>query len=178
MTPDGDHGQAGERRIWLALGGNLGDRIAHLRAALDALDAAGVTVEGVSSVYETPPWGIEDQPRFVNIAVEARTALDAHALLRLCKRIEAERGRDFSTVRNGPRPVDIDILLIEGEVIDDPDLIVPHLRLHERAFVLVPLAEVSPEVEHPLLHRTARDLLEDVDPAGIEVVAGPGWWRQ
>ncbi len=166
-----------ERRVWLALGGNLGDRVAHLRAALDGLEAGGVTIEGVSSVYETPPWGIVEQPRFVNIAVEGRTALDAHALLRLCKRIEAERGRDFSTIRNGPRPVDIDILLIEGEVIDDPDLIVPHRMLQERAFVLVPLAEVSPEVEHPLLHRTARDLLDDVDPAGIDVLAGPGWWR-
>ena len=177
MTARGPHDHRGERRVWLALGGNLGDRVAHLRAALDALDDAGVTIEGVSSVYETPPWGIEDQPRFVNIAVEARTALDAHALLRLCKRIEADRGRDFSTVRNGPRPVDIDILLIEGEVIDDPNLIVPHRMLHERAFVLVPLAEVSPEVEHPLLHRTARDLLATVDPAGIDILAGPGWWR-
>lgn len=177
MTTRGRHEHRGERRVWLALGGNLGDRIAHLRGALDALEAGGVTIEGVSSVYETPPWGIEDQPRFVNIAVEARTALEAHALLRLCKRIEADRGRDFSTVRNGPRPVDIDILLIEGEVIDDPDLIVPHRMLQDRAFVLVPLAEVSPGVEHPLLHRTAAALLGDVDPADIDVLAGPGWWR-
>lgn len=167
----------GERRVWLALGGNLGDRVAHLRAALDALEAGGVTVEAVSSVYETPPWGVVEQPRFVNIAVEARTARDAHALLRLCKRIEADRGRDFNTIRNGPRPVDVDILLIEGEVIDDEDLVIPHPRMHERAFVLVPLAEVSPAVEHPLLRRTARDLLEDVDLAGIDVLVGPGWWR-
>jgi len=167
----------GERRVWLALGGNLGDRVAHLRAALDALEAGGVTVEAVSSVYETPPWGVVEQPRFVNSAVEARTALDAHALLRLCKRIEADRGRDFNTVRNGPRPVDVDILLIEGEVMDDEDLVIPHARMHERAFVLGPLAEVSPAVEHPLLRRTARDLLEDVDLAGIDVLAGPGWWR-
>lgn len=177
MTMQGGRDHRGERRVWLALGGNLGDRIAHLRAALDALEAGGVAIEGVSSVYETPPWGIEDQPRFVNIAVEARTPLDAHALLRLCKRIEADRGRDFSTVRNGPRPVDIDILLIEDEVINDPDLVVPHRMLQERAFVLVPLAEVSPGVEHPLLRRTALDLLGDIDPEGVEVLAGPGWWR-
>jgi 2-amino-4-hydroxy-6-hydroxymethyldihydropteridine diphosphokinase len=167
-----------ERAVWLALGGNRGDRIANLRAALDALEAGGVKIDAVSSVCETPPWGIEDQPRFANIAAAGRTALDAHDLLRVCKRIEATQGRDFHAVRNGPRPIDVDILLIEGETVADPDLVIPHERMHERGFVLVPLAEIAPDVVHPLLGKTARDLLGAVDVDGIEVIAEPGWWTR
>ena len=170
-------GLASERKVWLALGGNLGDRTANLRAALDALEAGGVAIETVSSVYETPPWGIEDQPRFANIAIAARTSLSPHDLLRLCKRIEAGQGRDFNAVRNGPRPIDIDIVLIEGETVDAPDLVVPHPRMHERGFVLVPLAEIASEVVHPLLKRTVGELLADVDASGIEVMAQGGGRR-
>jgi len=166
-----------ERAVWLALGGNLGDRIANLRAALDALEAGGVAIEAVSSVYETPPWGIEEQPRFANIAAAGRAALTAHELLALCKRIEAQQGRDFNAVRNGPRPIDVDILLIEGETVAAPDLVIPHERMHERGFVLVPLADIAPDVVHPRLGNTVRELLETVDVEGIEVLAGPGWWR-
>jgi 2-amino-4-hydroxy-6-hydroxymethyldihydropteridine diphosphokinase len=166
-----------ERRVWLALGGNLGDRVGNLRAALDALEAGGVAIEAVSSVYETPPWGIEEQPRFVNIAAAGRSSLSPHELLALAKRIEAQQGRDFGAVRNGPRPIDIDILLIEGETVETSDLVIPHLRMHERGFVLVPLAEIAPDAVHPLLDRTLRSLLRDVDSAGITVMASGGWWR-
>jgi 2-amino-4-hydroxy-6-hydroxymethyldihydropteridine diphosphokinase len=167
---------ARQRRVWLALGGNLGDRVANLRGAFDALEAEGVAIDAVSSVYETPPWGIEAQPRFVNIAAAGRTSLTPHELLALAKRIEAQQGRDFSAVRNGPRPIDIDILLIEGEVVDTPDLVIPHERMHERGFVLVPLAEIASEVVHPLLQRTVAELLADVDVEGIEMLESPGWW--
>lgn len=166
----------GERRVWLALGGNLGDRVGNLRSALDALEAGGVAIEAVSSVYETPPWGIEEQPRFVNIAAGGRTSLSAHELLALAKRIEAQQGRDFGAVRNGPRPIDIDILLIEGETVDARDLVVPHMRMHERGFVLMPLAEIASDIVHPLLGRSVGELLEGVDVAGIEVLEPPGWW--
>jgi dihydropteroate synthase len=167
-----------ERRIWLALGGNLGDRVGQLRTALDALVAGGAGIDLVSSVYETPPWGVTDQPRFANIVVAGHTLLSAQELLALAKRIEAAAGRDFTAPRNSERPIDIDILAIAGEQVAEPDLEVPHAALHERAFVLVPLAEVAPDWRHPRLGRTAVELLADVDASGVTVLAAPGWWMQ
>ena len=167
---------ASERRVWLALGGNLGDRVGNLRSALDALCRAGVAIELVSRVYETPPWGVVEQPRFVNIAVAARSSLSARELLVLAKRIEADAGRNFGAVRNSARPIDVDILAIEGETMDEADLIVPHAAMHERAFVLVPLADVAPHWRHPALRRTTSDLLAEVDASGIDVIEDFGWW--
>ncbi len=168
---------ASERRVWLALGGNLGDRVGNLRAALDALVRAGVAIELVSRVYETPPWGVTEQPRFVNIAVAGRSSLSARELLVLAKRIEAEAGRNFGAVRNSARPIDVDIIAIEGETIDEADLIVPHAAMPERAFVLVPLADVAPHWRHPALRRTTSELLTDVDASGIDVIEDFGWWQ-
>jgi len=166
--------------VWLALGSNLGDRLAGLRAGLDGLVAGGVAIDEVSSVYETPPWGTEDldepQPSFANAAASGRTDLDPYDLLALCKRIEAAAGRDLEARRNSARPIDIDVLLIDGEVIDAPDLRVPHARMHERAFVLVPLTDIAPEVEHPLLRQTIVELLREVDRGGVELLEGSGWW--
>lgn len=174
---DGGTGTAGHR-VWLALGGNEGDRLQHLRDAIDALIAGGVNVDAVSSVYDTPPWGVTDQPSFANAAVSGTTALPAYALLALCKQIEAAQGRDFAAVRNGPRPIDIDIALIADELVEAPDLQVPHARLHERAFVLVPLADIAPAVRHPRLGLTLRELLGAVDQSGITLLAGAGWYRR
>jgi dihydropteroate synthase len=166
-----------ERRVWLGLGGNLGDRIAQLRIALDRLVSGGVGVDLVSPVYETPPWGVTEQPRFANIAVAGHTLLTAREVLALAKRIEAEAGRDFTAPRNSARPLDIDILAIDGEETHEPDLKVPHASMHERAFVLVPLAEVAPRWRHPRLRRTTEDLLVGVDRGGITTLADWGWWR-
>ena len=165
------------RGVWLALGGNLGDRIAHLRAALDGLTAGGVAIDAVSSVYDTPPWGIEDQPRFANAAVGGRCSLTPHALLALCKRLEAAAGRDFAARPNSPRPLDVDILLLEGEMVSAPDLAVPHPRMLERPFVLVPLAEIAPELTHPATG-AMRVLMAAADRSDIEVVEPPGWWER
>jgi dihydropteroate synthase len=166
-----------ERRVWLGLGGNLGDRLTHLRAAVDALLAGGVGIDLVSPVYETPPWGVTQQPRFANVAVAGHTTLSAHDLLALAKRIEAAAGRDFNAPRNSARPIDIDILAIDGEEVAEPDLRVPHVAMHERAFVLVPLADVAPNWRHPLLRRTTREFLAEADTNGITSLADWGWWQ-
>jgi len=167
------------RGVAFALGSNLGDRREHLRAALDGLRAGGVVLERVSSLYETPPWGVEDQPAFLNIAVWGRSGLDARALLALAKRIEAAQGRDFDAPRWGPRPVDVDIALIEGEVVDEPELQVPHALLHERSFVLVPVAEVAGGALHPRLGRTIaalRDARPVEERREVVRLAGAGWY--
>lgn len=167
------------RRVYLGLGSNLGDRVARLRAALDALRAADVEIEAVSSVYDTPPWGVTAQPRFANIVAVARSRLGPFVLLGLVKTIEAEAGRDPGAERWSARPLDIDILLIEGEVVDSESLNVPHVRMHERGFVLVPLVEVAPAARHPLFGLTARELLEElpaIEREGIEIVEPAGWY--
>jgi 2-amino-4-hydroxy-6-hydroxymethyldihydropteridine diphosphokinase len=166
------------RRVWLGLGGNLGDRVANLRAAIAALREWDVAIEAVSSLYETPPWGVEDQPAFANAVVCGVTDLTAHELLVLAKRIEADAGRDFDAERWAARPIDVDILLIEGETVSGAHLEVPHALLHERGFVLVPLAEIAPDLEHPRSGATMTELLEalpadEVD--GVKAVGPPGW---
>ncbi|MDA1009952.1 MAG: 2-amino-4-hydroxy-6-hydroxymethyldihydropteridine diphosphokinase [Chloroflexi bacterium] len=166
------------RRVFLALGSNLGDREAHLRAAVRGLQAGGVEVDAISSLYETPPWGVEDQPPFLNAAVAGQTALSAHALLALAKAIEAAAGRDLSAERWTARPLDVDIALIDGESVADPDLTVPHALLAERSFVLVPLADIAPGVVHPVLRATVEDLRDrrpEAERAEVRCVRGPEW---
>ncbi len=168
------------RRVWLGLGGNLGDRVANLRGAVVALRESGVAIEAVSSLYETPPWGVEDQPPFANAAVCGVTDLTPHELLVLAKRLEAAAGRDFEAERWTARPLDVDILLIEGETVSGAHLDVPHVLLHERGFVLVPLAEIAPDLEHPRLGATIaalRDALPADDVEGVKAVGPPGWER-
>lgn len=167
------------RRVYLGLGSNLGDRVSRLRAALDALHVAGVEIEAVSAVYDTPPWGVTAQPRFANIVAVGRTRLEPFALLTLAKAIETDAGRDQDAERWSARPLDVDILLIEGEVIDSELLSIPHVRMHERGFVLVPLAEVAPRVRHPLFGLTASELLDElqaIEREGIEVIEPAGWY--
>ena len=151
--------------IYIALGTNLGDRIANLRAAIDSL-APDVSVSRESTIYETPPWGYTEQPAFLNMVIETETSLSPRALLRCLKKRENELGR-VKNFRNGPRQIDLDILFYDNLVLDEENLTIPHPRLHERAFVLVPLADIAPEFEHPLLGKTIIELLQDVDTSEI-----------
>jgi len=151
--------------IYLALGANLGDRLANLRAAIDALPPE-VTVLAESPVYETPPWGVADQPAFLNMAVKAETHLAPPALLAHLKQLETALGRT-PTFRYGPRVIDIDILFYDDLVFESEGLIIPHPRLHERAFVLLPLADIAPDVRHPVIGKAVRELLAQVDTTGI-----------
>ncbi len=150
---------------YLALGTNLGNRIHNFRAALSLLSPRFEWV-AVSRVYETPPWGYADQPPFLNMVVHARTNLEPATLLDTLKQAEVQIGREH-TFRWGPRLIDLDILFYDDLIIDTPPLVIPHPRLHERAFVLVPLADIAPDLVHPVLSKSIRDLLADVDTSGI-----------
>ncbi len=150
---------------YLALGSNLGDREAHLRAATAAI-AAHMQLVASSPIYETEPWGYTDQPPFLNQVLAVETDLSPAALLTWLKRLERDLGRQ-PTFRYGPRVIDLDILLYDDLVLQTPTLTIPHPRLHERAFVLVPLADLAPDLVHPVLGRTIADLLLAVDRRGV-----------
>jgi len=151
--------------IHIALGTNLGARLENLRAAIDAMPP-DVNVVEESHVYETPPWGYEDQPAFLNMVVKAETDLEPESLLKYLKQIEAELGRE-GNFRWGPRLIDLDILFYDDLIMESPPLVIPHPRLHERAFVLVPLADVAPDMVHPVIQKKVSDLLEETDMQGI-----------
>jgi 2-amino-4-hydroxy-6-hydroxymethyldihydropteridine diphosphokinase len=138
-------------RAYVGLGSNLGDREATIRAALAELDAAaGVRVEAVSRLVETEPVGYREQPRFLNGVAALETELAPRALLDLLLAVEARFGRDRDAVpAQGPRTLDLDLLVYDGLELDEPGLRIPHPRLHERAFVLGPLAELDPALEVP-----------------------------
>jgi len=153
------------KTVYLALGTNLGDRLANLRTALDTLPPQ-VRIRRESGIYETPPWGFTEQPAFLNMVIEAETDLRPLTLLHYLKGLEASLGREKS-FRYGPRHIDLDILFYDDLLLDDELLTLPHPRLHERGFVLVPLAEIAPQYIHPRLKRSIADLLREVDTRGI-----------
>lgn len=138
------------RTAYLALGTNLGDRTQHLRDAIARLRATALEVRQISRVYETEPVGVTEQPRFLNMVVKVGVpeGMTARDLLNVVKGIEGEMGRQ-ARERWGPREIDIDVLLMEGEEVHEPDLEVPHPRMWERAFVLVPLADLAPDLVAP-----------------------------
>jgi 2-amino-4-hydroxy-6-hydroxymethyldihydropteridine diphosphokinase len=152
--------------VFLASGSNLGDRAANLAEALRRLPPE-VDVLAASPVYETPPWGYTDQPAFLNQAVKAETDLPPAELLAYLKNVERLIGRQVS-FKYGPRLIDLDILFYDQSVVETPALRVPHPHLAERAFVLLPLADLAPGLIHPVLGKTVQQLLERVDSSGIQ----------
>ncbi len=135
---------------YLGLGSNVGDRAAHLRAAIEMLGARGVEVEAVSSVYETEPVGeVLNQPDFLNAAIRIRTELEPEALLAVCKQVEAARGRALDAPRHSPRPLDVDLLLLGDIELFTDRLTLPHPEVTSRRFVLAPLLELDPDLALP-----------------------------
>jgi 2-amino-4-hydroxy-6-hydroxymethyldihydropteridine diphosphokinase len=156
-----------KHHLFLATGSNLGDRQQNLRSARQAIRRLA-EVEKVSSIYETEPWGYTDQPAFLNQVLAATTLLSPFEVLHSIKSMEGEIGRT-PTFRYGPRVIDIDILLYDDLILDDDRLILPHPRMTERAFVLVPLDEIAPQHLHPVFQQTIHDLLQNLDTSSVRL---------
>jgi 2-amino-4-hydroxy-6-hydroxymethyldihydropteridine diphosphokinase len=154
--------------VYIGLGTNLGDRLANLAAARQALPPNVLLLEA-SPIYETRPWGYADQPDFLNQVVKAQTGLAPMDLLTYLKQCEVRLGRT-PTFKNGPRQVDLDLLFFDDLVLDSPTLTVPHLGIPERAFVLAPLADIAPDYCHPVSGKTVKQLLEGVDTTDVKKI--------
>ncbi|MBI3330991.1 MAG: 2-amino-4-hydroxy-6-hydroxymethyldihydropteridine diphosphokinase [Candidatus Omnitrophica bacterium] len=155
-------------RVFIGVGSNEGDRLEHISRAVERLGHLPQTrVAQLATINETEPVGGPPQQPYLNTVVELDTGLTPEALLCALQAIEAQRGRRRPAERWGPRPIDLDILLYEGRVIRQPDLIIPHPRMHERRFVLEPLAQLAPDVVHPVLGLTATALLDRLPASAL-----------
>lgn len=153
------------KRVYLSLGSNLGGRMENIRKALVMLKKAGIQTERVSSFYKTEPVDFRPQPWFVNCVAEVTTALMPLQLLKSVQGIERALGRR-SGIPKGPRPIDIDILLYENAIVRSLALTIPHPRMSERRFVLLPLKELAPNLRHPLTQRTVLEMLNETQDSG------------
>jgi 2-amino-4-hydroxy-6-hydroxymethyldihydropteridine diphosphokinase len=159
------------KRVFLALGSNLGDRQANIGSALQRLGESGVMIRRLSSLYRTEPIGYTGQPWFVNCAAEALTDLMPLQLVHRCQAIQRQMGRRPGP-RNGPRLIDIDILLYENIVMRSAEVTIPHPRMAERRFVLVPLSEIAGGTEHPVTRQTVREMLGAAPEAAVVKLRG------
>ena len=160
------------KRVYLSLGSNLGDRRANIERALQRLAESGVEVRRVSSLYRTEPVGYTAQAWFVNCTAQVATDLMPLQLVRRCQAIQREMGRRPGP-RNGPRLIDIDILLYENAVVHSAEVTIPHPRMAERRFVLVPLSEIAGDTEHPVTRQTVREMLASAPSAAVVKLPEP-----
>lgn len=157
--------------IFLSLGSNLGDRLNNLQDAIRYLPPK-VQPLSQSRIYETDPWGYTDQPAFLNLVIKAHTELSPKKLLAYIKKMEGVLGRKIS-FHYGPRVIDLDILFYDDLVLDSPELTIPHPQLTERAFVLIPLAELAPDLVHPVIKKTIWQLKTSISTTGIKIFQSP-----
>ena len=155
--------------VYLALGSNLGDRLSNLKEAISSLSPQ-MDVKARSHIYETPPWGYENQSPFYNQVLKVRTYLKPEQLLKHLKRLEVALGRKAS-FQNGPRLIDMDILFYDDLVMNTPLITLPHPRLHERGFVLLPLMDIAPDLIHSIRQKSVQEMIASCDLSGIKQVA-------
>ncbi len=148
--------------VYIGVGSNLGDRLSNCKEAIKELSRSALKILRVSTIYESKPWGVTEQPTFLNLVVYGQTELTPYELLGRLKGIESALGRT-ETYRWGPRVIDLDILFYGDQIINDKELIVPHPYLTERIFVLKPLSEIAPELRHPLTGKTILEYLNDIE---------------
>lgn len=153
------------KTVFLSIGSNINDRIKNIEKALNMFNLCeDIIISKTSALYETEPWGVKNQNWFINIAVEIKTTLSPKDLLIKCNKIEQIVGRNREKeTRWGERIIDIDIIFYENEIINTKSLTIPHERMHERAFVLVPMLEIAPNFVHPLFNKTISELYENLD---------------
>ena len=151
--------------LYLSIGTNLGNRQSNMETALALIGQKVVTFKAVSGVMETEPWGFKSANKFLNLAVQVNTDLEPMQALLITQGIERQIGRTAKTSVDGykDRIIDIDLLMYDDLVLDTPDLTIPHKLMHKRRFVLEPLAEIAPQAEHPVLHKTIRQLADEME---------------